>query len=275
MQALSPDLKQLERILINAAQTQLPKSNDLKRIGQSKKADGSVVTEIDTRLQAAISAELSQTWPDIPLLGEEMTHEQQSEMLLHSEQGLWILDPLDGTTNFTTGFPLYGLSLAFVQGGKTRLAVIYDPNREECFSAEMGKGAYLNGQPLNGKIWQDEARPAMMLKDCVANVDYKRLTSVLAERLVNCPPYRSQRNMGTCVLEWCWLAANRIQLYLHGGQQLWDHAAGRLILEEAGGKCTTLKGLEMRSDNLVKQSAVAAASSELHDEWLAWISGQS
>lgn len=259
-----PDVSTLQTILIDAAAKHLPKEAQASEIKQSAKPDGSVVTEIDANLQNEISAKLKENWPHIPLLGEEMEHDKQAEMLAHSESGLWVLDPLDGTTNFTTGFPIFGLSLAYVKNGESQTAVIYDPNREECFSAQIGKGAYLNGQQLR-------SGRAQRLPECVANVDYKRLTGALADRLVNCPPYRSQRNMGSCVLEWCWLAADRIQLYLHGGQQFWDHAAGHLILSEAGGVASRIEGDPIKSNKLIKQSAIAASNPQLFEAWTQWI----
>ena len=263
-----PDLNTLEKILIKAAKPRLQDVHALTGLEYTAKLDGSIVTEIDTALQRDIQARLKDQWPHIPMMGEEMTHEEQAQMLEYANAGLWILDPLDGTTNFTRGFPLFGLSLAYVRNGQTTKAVIYDPNRQECFSASLGEGAWLNGVRLQpGKF--------NVLADCVANVDYKRLTAALATRLVSCPPYRSQRNIGSCVLEWCWLAADRIQLYLHGGQHLWDHAAGRLLLSEAGGVASRLDGQMMSSDKLVKQSAIAAANPELFERWFDWVTQQS
>ena len=263
-----PDLKTLEKILIEAAKSRLPDLNVAVGLEFASKMDGSIVTVIDTALQRDIQMRLQEVWPHIHMLGEEMPHALQADMLNFSGAGLWILDPLDGTTNFTKGYPMFGLSLAYVQNGKTIKAVIYDPNREECFSAAVGEGAWLNGvrlQPGNANV----------LADCIANVDYKRLTSALATRLVSCPPYRSQRNIGSCVLEWCWLAAGRMQLYLHGGQHLWDHAAGRLVLSEAGGVASRLDGRMMSSDKLVKQSAIAAGNPALFKLWFDWVAQQS
>lgn len=262
-----PDLKTLEIILIEAAKCRLPDLTAAPGLEFMSKLDGSIVTEIDTALQREIQMRLQEKWPHIPMMGEEMSHDLQMDMLKFAEAGLWILDPLDGTTNFTKGYPVFGLSLAYVQKGKTTKAVIYDPNRDECFSAAEGEGAWLNGVRLQpGKV--------NTLADCIANVDYKRLTAVLATRLVSCPPYRSQRNIGSCVLEWCWLAADRIQLYLHGGQHLWDHAAGRLVLSEAGGVASRLDGQILGSGKLVKQSAIAAANPKLFKLWFDWVAQQ-
>lgn len=262
----TPDIKTLKRVIIDSAKKILPQTGG-REITQNRKLDGSIVTEIDANLQHHISTALSERWPHVRLLGEEMSRERQMALLHRADDALWILDPLDGTTNFTTGFPIFGVSLAYVQNGVVQLAIIYDPNRSECFSAELGQGAFLNGQRL---LPSKHA----FLSSCVANVDYKRLTNALAGRMVSFPPYRSQRNMGSCVLEWCWLAADRIQLYLHGGQQLWDHAAGYLILSEAGGMGTRLDGRSITCDTLSKQSAVAASNPILYQAWLRWLREQ-
>lgn len=259
-----PDIKILQSILIEAAHMHIPADDEVSSLDQTAKADGSLVTRVDAQLQSAIHTALKNHWPNIPMLGEEMTHEEQERKLGYCENGLWVLDPLDGTTNFTVGFPMYALSLAYIKNGEAQTAVIYDPNRRECFSAQRGEGAEVNGVPLSGSHH-------VTLANCVANVDYKRLTGVLSERLVSCPPYRSQRNLGSCVLEWCWLAAGRIQLYLHGGQQLWDHAAGYLVLTEAGGRATRLEGGPIRANKLVKQSSIAACNGELYTSWFDWV----
>ncbi len=229
-----------------------------------RKLDGSYVTDVDRTLQDNLLEALAARWPGYGAIGEEMEHSEQVSICRNSEQGYWVIDPLDGTTNFTSGFPCYGISVALVIGGRSRLAVVYDPVRGECFSAAAGEGAWLNGEPIR-------CLDTGKLGSCIANVDYKRLVGALAARLVQSPPYRSQRNLGSSVLEWCWLAAGRIQLYLHGGQKLWDFAAGYLILTEAGGAATSLSGAELDCSSLRKRSVVAAASPALLAQWTAWI----
>ncbi len=230
----------------------------------SRKLDGSYVTSVDRTLQDSLLSALESRWPGYGAIGEEMSHSDQVSICESSDNGYWVIDPLDGTTNFTAGFPCYGISVALVVDGESRLAVVYDPVRRECFSAASGQGAWLNGQPIRCAQLQT-------LDECIANVDYKRLVGALAARLVQSPPYRSQRNIGASVLEWCWLASGRVQLYLHGGQKLWDFAAGYLILTEAGGAATTLSGATLRCDSLKKSSVVAAASPDLLAQWSAWI----
>jgi myo-inositol-1(or 4)-monophosphatase len=229
-----------------------------------QKRDGSYVTLVDQQIQDRLFELLNDRWPQYGTIGEEMEHAEQVLICNTSKHGYWVIDPLDGTTNFTSGFLCYGVSVALVIDGLPRLAVIYDPVREECFSAEAGVGAFLNGVKI---ICSD----TQTLGECIANVDYKRLVSELAERLVQSPPYRSQRNLGSSVLEWCWLATGRIQLYLHGGQKLWDFAAGYLILIEAGGAATSLSGAPLDCASLRKRSVVAAVNPELLVQWASWI----
>lgn len=259
---LLPDLSELRQLIVSVAD-----SIDGLQCGGALpilKKDGSYVTAVDHQIQARLIAALSHRWPHYGAIGEEMEHAQQVSICSQSEKGYWVIDPLDGTTNFTSGFLCYGVSVALVIDGQSRLAVIYDPVRKECFTAEHGKGACLNGEPIRCNDW-------FALNDCIANVDYKRLVAALAVRLVQSPPYRSQRNLGSSVLEWCWLAASRIQLYLHGGQRLWDFAAGLLILTEAGGAATSLSGAPLDCASLRKRSVVAAVNPDLLTQWASWI----
>jgi myo-inositol-1(or 4)-monophosphatase len=222
------------------------------------KADGSLLTDADLDSQCRIRAALGDRWPEIGFLGEEMTVEEQVAAL--GDGGpLWVLDPLDGTTNFAVGLPFFGISLALLVQDEVRLGLVLDPVREECFWAQAGQGAWLNEDRLRLSC----EIPAT-LEECVALVDYKRLPHRLACALVCQPPFRSQRSLGSVALEWCWLAAGRGNLYLHGGQRLWDFAAGRLILREAGGAVWQDQGNPL---DLRQQPAVAAGNSRLLAQW--------
>jgi myo-inositol-1(or 4)-monophosphatase len=257
-----PDLKEVVDIVITAADKII--RGHSSNLGTEIKQDGSLVTEVDEGMQNYIQNRLVNNWPIYGFIGEEMSYEDQVKEIETNGDGYWVLDPLDGTTNFISGFLFYGVSLALVIKGNPVLAVVYDPVREECFSAEIGKGSYLNGNRLT-------TPGTHSLSDCVANVDYKRLVGDLSSQLVRCPPYRSQRNLGSSVLEWCWLASGRIQLYLHGGQKLWDYSAGYLILTEAGGAATSLSGLPLDCSKLRKRSVVAAVNVGLLEQWEKWI----
>ncbi len=235
------------------------------------KADGSWVTDVDQRIQDALGADLRRRWPQYGFIGEEMPHAEQAAVCRLAGAGYWVLDPLDGTTNFTAGLQFYGVSLALVIGGAARLGVVFDPVRGECFAAQQGRGAYRNRRRL---ACSPPGAPRV-LGDCIAVVDYKRLVGDLTTQLVRKPPYRSQRNFGSSALEWCWLAAGRFHLYLHGGQKLWDFAAGHLILSEAGGAATSLSGAALNCAKLRKRSVVAAANIDLLRHWGEWIEANS
>jgi myo-inositol-1(or 4)-monophosphatase len=234
-----------------------------------KKADGSLVTEADLSTQRRLTEHLAELHPSIPLLGEEMRIEEQEQVMRESETGFWCLDPLDGTANYVAGMPCFATSLAYIRQGQVHIGIIYDPLRQECFHAVRGEGAWLNNNRLQ------LATPADELKACVAMVDFKRLSQRLASQLATHPPYRSQRSIGSVALDWCWLAAGRLQLYLHGGAKLWDYAAGSLIYQEAGGRYRLTPGhvsLPAQTDlTLEPCMAVAAANQALFDAWNAWL----
>jgi len=257
-----PDVEILGRILCEIACDEALGGFTL--VEREVKWDGSVVTETDRRIQQRIESALKEHWPDIPLLGEEMSPARQEQLLSNPEGELWVLDPLDGTTNFASGLPFFCVSLALIRHGEVVLGVIYDPLRDECFMAEKGAGARLNGVALG-------ATPHLELSRTIAGVDFKRLPGPLADQLAHAFPYMSQRSMGSSCLDWCWLAAGRFQVYIHGGQKLWDYSAGDLILRETGGRAATLNGEPVFGGQLAPRSVVAAVNSELFDEWKAWI----
>lgn len=261
----APTLERLSELVRDIGLEML--SGARKHEEMTAKRDGSYVTDIDLALQQRICAALNEAYPDIPFVGEETPEAERSRILQSGAPRVWCLDPLDGTTNFTSGLPFYGISLALLEDRMPVQAVVFDPIRDECFSAWSGGGAWLNGARLPGAAKRSTAH-------CVACVDFKRLPRSVAEHLVARPPFKSQRNLGACVLEWCWLAADRFQLYLHGGQHLWDYAAGSLILTEAGGSAVTLEGAPVPGTDLYlnrKVSVVAAGHPDMLEEWWSWI----
>lgn len=260
------ELAELCSLLVSAADRELlPR---FRRVSATAKADGSLLTEADLAMQQTLTHELAERWPAYRLLGEEMPAAEQQALLDDSGPGLWILDPLDGTSNYAAGLPFFGVSLALVTQGRVVLGVVYDPVARECFSAIAGQGAWLNGEPL--RLSCDRGR----LDDCIGLVDFKRLPAALARRLASDAPYRSQRSLGSVALDWCWLAAGRLQLYLHGAQRLWDYGAGGLVFAEAGGaggRVATLDGDWETGLTLQPRIGIAAGNQELLARWRAWI----
>ena len=142
---------------------------------------------------------------------------------------------------------------------------MYNPASDELFVAERGRGTFLNGEKLLS------LPTVSALNDALANVDLKRLNSQLSARLAAHPPYSSQRNFGASTLDWCYTAAGRYDVYLHGGQKLWDYAAGSLVLQEAGGYMCTLEADDFAQGNVWQRSVIAALDVRLFEEWKSWI----
>jgi myo-inositol-1(or 4)-monophosphatase len=257
------DIERLKALIVQAADEELlPRFNSGDH---GRKPDGSVITEADIAMQARLRTALAGCWPDYALLGEEMDEAEQGRLLQAARGGLWCVDPLDGTSNFAAGIPFFAVSVALLLNGRPEAGVVYDPVRRECFWAVRGRGAYCNGDRLT-------AKPSDLTLDrTVALIDFKRLDTTLARRLAEQPPYSSQRSFGSVALDWCWIAAGRGHLYLHGKQRIWDYAAGSLILAEAGGHAVTLDGEAVFRADLIPRSAVAAADGGLFEAWREWL----
>jgi myo-inositol-1(or 4)-monophosphatase len=245
------------------------------------KGDGSLVTEVDLALQGSLTRELARRWPGIPVLGEESDSMENRKLLdeLRGEPGdvpmgaaapagaFWCMDPLDGTSNFVAGFPFYAVSVALVDGEGPRLGVVHDLARGETFASARNAGAWLGERRLTSA----DGAPAE-LAEAMALVDLKRLPPGLATRVATEHPFRSQRNLGSSALEWCWVAAGRCHLYLHGAQRPWDYAAGMLILSEAGGSSVLRpESVGAGAFDLQARQVVAAASPRLLAAWDAWV----
>jgi myo-inositol-1(or 4)-monophosphatase len=234
------------------------------RVARQRKADGSLITEADLATQEALSRELRKICPGA-VVGEEMTEQEQLDQWLAGDAGLWCMDPIDGTSNFVNGLPYFAVSVALMRQGRSILGVVYNPVSDEMFYAEQGGGAYLNGEKLPLKEHVPPLRSAM------ANIDLKRLSARLAEGVCTERPFSSQRNFGSCALEWCYIAAGRFDLSLHGGQKLWDYAAGSLILQEAGGHMCGFDQDNFWAEPLWQRSAIAALDPGLFIQWRDWV----
>jgi 3'(2'), 5'-bisphosphate nucleotidase/myo-inositol-1(or 4)-monophosphatase len=235
---------------------------------RNHKADGSLCTDADLAAQFQLVRRLPHLLAG-PVLGEEMSGEAQARLWGEGKSGLWCIDPIDGTTNFANGIPFFAVAVAWLADHQARLGVIYNPVTDECFSAGLGVGAFLNGERLPLR------RATVKLKNAVAGVDFKRISAHLGDELVARPPYYSQRNFGSSALEWCFVAAGRLDVYVHGGQRLWDYAAGQLILAEAGGKATALDGGALLAGPSVKRGVIAAGNETLFNQWRTWLMAHS
>lgn len=244
-----------------AAQEVMPR---YRKVAHSRKADGSLLTEADVAAQAALITRLQAIVP-LPVVGEEMTPAEQQAQWEAGAGGLWCIDPIDGTSNFVHGVPNFALSVALMREGRSVLGAIYAPVADEMYHAVRGAGAWLDDEPLPIRT----EVPA--LRGALANVDFKRLPPALGTALAAHPPYLSQRNLGAATLEWCYLAAGRFDVYLHGGQKVWDYAAGCLILAEAGGCVGSLDSDDFWGGGARSRSVVAARDPTLYADWRDWV----
>ena len=235
------------------------------KVQRQRKSDDSLCTEADVAVQEALLQKLIKIYPG-KIVSEEMSTEQQNDQWESGNEGLWCIDPIDGTTNFVNGLPYFAISVALMKRSRSILSVVYNPITDEMFYAEKGKGAFLNEVKLPIK----EYIPTK-LDDAIASIDLKRLNRKLATTISTAPPCSSQRNFGACALEWCFTAAGRFDLYLHGGQNLWDYAAGYLILEEAGGRMCGFDLDDFWKEPLWQRPIIAALNPSLFIQWRDWI----
>jgi myo-inositol-1(or 4)-monophosphatase len=197
------------------------------------KGEVDIVTEIDEEAEQVIREELLGTFPTYGMLAEE------GGELEGQEDAHWIVDPLDGTTNYAHGLPIFCVSIALERAGEVLLGVVHDPVREEIYVAERGSGATLNGEPIRvSEI--DELIRALI----VTGFPYDRTEMPEALELFGrfAATTRGMRRLGSAALDLCYVASGRLDGYYERGIWPWDLAAGSVILEEAGGKLTDYRG---------------------------------
>lgn len=221
-----------------------------------------LVTEMDRRSEDYLVEQIRARFPEHEILAEE------SGRLNGRGDHLWIIDPLDGTTNYAHGLPIFAVSLAYAHRGEVTLGVVYDPTRDECFSAERGRGAWLNGRPIrvSGTARLIESLlvtgfPYEVDAHTPTNMEYFARFQVRA---------RGLRRLGSAALDLCYVACGRLDGYWELSLGAWDMAAGALIAEEAGAKITDITG----SPTYLKPPYDAiVANPVLHEQMLAVIRG--
>lgn len=223
-----------------------------------KKGLTDLVTQADLASQEAIRAAVLGVFPDHSLLGEEGVPDSEPRT-----EYRWILDPLDGTTNYAHGVPHYAVSLALERNGDVIVGAVYNPSLDECFTAAKGQGAWLNGRPIHVSNVTDmtEALAAVGFPYDVDRNSPDLL--VFLDVLCRC---QAIRRTGSAALNLCYLAAGRFDLFWSYSTKIWDVAAGVLLLREAGGVVSSPTGGEFV---LESGQFLAAANQELHAQLLA------
>ena len=214
-----------------------------------------IVTDSDFASQQIIATTILSRFPDHGLLAEE----EDSEL---PDKGpvIWIVDPIDGTTNFSREIPAFCISIGAMIDGEVVAGVVYDPLRDELFHAARGHGAYLNSKPITvSAVAGKEA--------AIWGVDFAR-TQADRQRLFDAilrygHEVRSIRGIGAAALGLAWLAAGRIDIYLNFTLSAWDVAAGHLLIEEAGGTITCTDGSAWSLTN--SQQGILASNGQSHE----------
>jgi myo-inositol-1(or 4)-monophosphatase len=227
------------------------------------KEDASKTTSFDLELQEKLQELLVRLFPSFSAWGEESFIQNCKLEDQDINQGIhWVIDPIDGTTNFIHNIPAFCTTLSLIAEGEVIAGVTYDPNRKELFHTIKSQGAFFNHEKIPHKQGPVE------LKESIASVDFKRLGTNLRSHIAQQQPYYSQRNFGSSGIEWSWLSINRVDIYLHGSQSLWDYAGGLLAIRELGGVASDLNGNPIDKLSLEKTSILASQSASLHQEWL-------
>jgi myo-inositol-1(or 4)-monophosphatase len=215
------------------------------------KGEVDLVTEVDEAAERVIREELLGTFPTHGMLGEE------GGELEGQEDARWIVDPLDGTTNYAHGLPIFCVSIALERVGEVVLGVVHDPMREETYVAERGGGATLNGEPIRVS---DTGELIGALIATGFPHDRTEMPEALDLFCRFAVLTRGMRHLGSTALDLCYMASGRLDGYYERGIWAWDIAAGSLILEEAGGKVTNYLGGKL---NLADRE-IAASNGCLH-----------
>ena len=213
-----------------------------------------MVTEADQASEALIARRLQDAFPGHDLLGEEGSRGASNESSFR-----WVIDPLDGTTNFTHGLPTFAVSIGLEQHGQPVVGVVYDPMREELFVAQRGNGATLNGRRIQVST-VDQLFRSLLVTGFSYNLERRARQAETWRDLLT--RVQAIRQTGSAALNLCYIAAGRLDGYWERGISPWDVAAGALIVTEAGGTVTNMSGGPFRSD----ERQIIATNGLLHEE---------
>lgn len=235
---------------------------EVEQLQVSVKGPANFVSAADLRAEEILFKELSRARPDYGFLMEERGAVEGSD-----KTHRWIVDPLDGTTNFLHGIPLFCISIGLEREGQLVAGVIYNPISDELFSAEKGRGAFLNDR----RRLRVAARKNVADAVITTGIPHRGRPShgrFLSEVQTVMKEVSGIRRTGSAALDLAWTAAGRFDAYWEHGIQAWDLAAGIVIVREAGGICSDLSG----SDSMIEKGEVLAANRDIHKAMLGLLS---
>ncbi len=239
-----------------------------QRFTVREKGPADLVTDADIASEKVVRQTIAEVFPADRFIGEESTKaEQVAGILNESKSCVWVVDPLDGTTNYAHHIPHYACSVAAVRAGKILAGVVYHPVADECYAAVLGSGATLNGNPLSssgvkslGAALVAVSLPPQVQRD---GPEVYKLLSVLEQA-------QAIRRTGSAALNMCYVASGRLDAYWATGTSAWDIAAGVLLVTEAGGTVSALNGGFF---DLSQPQPIATATPELNTELTSILGG--
>lgn len=219
-------------------------AENLDRISIQHKSQHDFVSEVDFKAEQEIIKIIRNAYPDHAILAEESGEHEGNDYV-------WVIDPLDGTTNFLHGFPQYAVSIALKVKGKVELGVIYDPSRDELFTAERGGGATLNSRRI--RVGRQANLQTALLGTGFPFRDDEHLDTYLAMLKPLCSATAGIRRAGSAALDLAYVACGRLDGFWEIGLKEWDMAAGVLMIQEAGGVATdfSFNSKYLESGNLI------------------------
>lgn len=232
---------------------------DVEAVRVSQKQVNDFVTEVDQAAEAVIIETLLTAYPGHGILAEESGQEHGAK----DSEFVWIIDPLDGTTNFIHGLPIYCVSIALAVKGKIEQAVIYDPTRNDLFTATKGRGAYQNDRRLR-------VSKRLRMQDCLISTgfpfrpgdNFQNYLAMMAEIMPRCA---GLRRPGSAALDLAYVAAGYTDGFFEAGLSPWDAAAGSLLVTEAGGLVGNFTG----DANFLDQKECLAGNPKIYGQMVA------
>ncbi len=228
----------------------------------NKEGINNLVTEADHASDRAIQEVIRTEYPSDGIVSEETAEK------VTSSEYKWIVDPIDGTVNFANGIPICCVSIGLQQGDQMILGAVYNPILNEFFLAEKGKGATLNGKPIHVSSKEEVIRSCLVTGFPYTYLDQPNGPLQVFERLIRRGV--PVRRLGSAAIDLCWVAAGRFDGFYEHQLNAWDSAAGYLMVEEAGGRVTDLKGGRYSPF----QPGIIATNGLIHEDLVKWVAGK-
>ena len=225
MISISPNLNLIIKACEKVSKVIIRDFGEVENLQVSKKGPKDFVTKTDKRVDRILIEELSKTKKNYSFLTEET-----GKIINNNKDFFWIIDPIDGTTNFLHGIPHFAISVALKQEDEIIIGVIFDPIKNEIFYAEKNSGAFLN----NSRI---RVSNKINLEECLFGTNNDGIKSIY--------PKLNLRNSGCAALDLAYVGCGRLDGFFHNKINLWDIAAGKIIIEEAGGKVNNIDGFKI------------------------------